>query len=98
MTAVANVLNGAADLILRDGWVQGGYRGPNGERCLIRAVGDAAGAGDHPHWWSHPGYSAALVVVSDVIGSYLTSVWQDCPGRTKAEVVAALRAAAERAS
>ena len=95
MTPVADVLNGAADLIERDGWVQHDNRGPNGERCMVDAI-CAVIPGPQP--WKSRLYELATVAVEEVTGSYLLSGWNDRRGRTKAEVVAALRAAAERAA
>lgn len=99
MSAVADVLNGAADLIERDGWCQYFYQDPNGCRCLAGAIDDAAGL-DVSHASRKDEESVtyqARCVVADVVGNNWTS-WNDTPGRTQAEVVAALRAAAERAS
>ena len=95
MSAVADVLNGAADLIERDGWVQHQPRGEGGELCVVRALGDAIG-GATP--WRSDLYDAATAALRETTGAFLMSAWQDQPGRTQAEVVAALRAAAERAS
>ena len=99
MSAVADVLNGAADLLLEDGWVQGDYRGPNGEHCMVDAIGAAirTSAPGRPPWFS-PKYAEATLAVRVVVGSSLLAAWQDQPGRTQAEVVAALRAAAEQAA
>ena len=93
MSAVADVLNGAADLILRDGWCQGDYVGPNGERCVEWALADAIGR--QGEWWTSPLYVEACVALRPFIGMHSRAGWNDQPGRTKAEVVAALRAAAE---
>ena len=94
MTGVADVLNGAADLIERDGWCQGTFR-DGGARCASRAIGDAAENTKNPHGpdWS----DAAHICLRKLTGHWFVSGWNDKPGRTKAEVVAALRAAAERA-
>ena len=100
MSAVANVLNGAADLIERDGWCQGRYLGPNGEHCVTDALLQAAGT--QPGDSGAPGalvlYSDASLRLVAVVRDDRLSVWNDEFGRTQAEVVAALRAAAERAS
>ena len=100
MSAVADVLNGAADLLEREGWWQGDYRGPNGETCvdgaLVRAVGQQPGGimeGD-----VGLSYLAAVKVLRHHLGREFVSAWNDDPQRTKAEVVAALRAAAEQAA
>lgn len=88
MSAVADVLNGAADLIERDGWCQGTPQGDgpvcagvaicrssNGVRLQTEAI---------TRLTRHTGWSS-------VIG------WNDSPGRTKTEVVAALRTVAREA-
>ena len=100
MSAVADVLNGAADLILEDGWCQGQYRNGAGGRCLTRALADAL---DLPLnglaiWRNNPLYLGAEAALRNVTGRYLLTAWNDAPRRTQAEVVAALRAAAEQAA
>ena len=95
MSAVAGVLNGAADLIERDGWIQGEPRGADGRLCMVRALGDVIG-GATP--WRSDLYDAATAALQETTGVFLVSAWNDQSGRTKAEVVAALRAAAERAA
>ncbi len=100
VVSVADVLNGAADLIERDGWFQGRYQGPNGEHCVTDAL--LRSAGTSPGDSGTPG---ALVLFSDASLKLATEVcdnrlpvWNDEFGRTKAEVVAALRAAAKKAA
>lgn len=88
MSAVADVLDGAADLIERDGWVQGVNHLPTGEHCMNDAIEKVAGKA---LYWPAKRY------VEAVVGFSATAAWNDVPGRTKAEVVSALRAAAERA-
>lgn len=90
MSAVADVLNGAAELIERDGWVQH-HRFVDGRRCADSAIVCAA--------LSHHGTARvkARLVTEAIIGMDLTE-WNDAPGRSEAEVVATLRAAAERAA
>ncbi len=86
---VADVLNGAADLLERDGWCQKrGRIGP--KRDVATAVVDAAVE-------SWRAANQAFPWLREVIGQDGVTIWQDAPGRTQAEVVAALRAAAERA-
>ena len=100
MSAVADVLNGAADLLEREGWCQGQYRNVDGRRCLARALADAL---DLPlngpaNWHHNPLYDAAALALKQVTGRHFIAMWNDEPGRTQAEVVAALRAAAEQAA
>ena len=100
MSAVADVLNGAADLILEDGWCQNQYRNGAGGRCLTRALADALNLplnGSHL-WDQNPLYREAATALQGVTGRYMLTGFNDQPGRTKAEVVAALRAAAEQAA
>lgn len=100
MSAVADVLNGAADLIERDGWCQRKYRGADGEHCVTDALMRAAGTkpGDTGSGAQLDLYSDACLAVYPFTGGWGLPSWNDTPGRTKAEVVAALRAAAERAA
>lgn len=90
MSAVADVLNGAADLIERDGFVQRMFSDHRGRRCMDGAIMTTCLPG---RWQDR---QAAREVLVAVVGADLYD-WNDEPGRTQAEVVAALRAAAERA-
>lgn len=94
MTAdVAAVLDGAADLLERDGWCQRAWRNRTGQRCAQTALVDSAeGVYDDP-------WVKATWVMRQWIGESLTP-WNDEPGRTASEVIAALRgaAASERAT
>lgn len=92
MSAVADVLNKAADLIERDGFVQRMPVHPvSGARCMNRATYEAARFNFGLYW-------SARAEVCAVVGATTPSYWNDIPGRTQAEVIAALRAAAERAA
>jgi len=90
--AVADVLNGAADLIERDGWTKGRYADEFGY-CIAGAIDVAAGCFDEQLTQEA---LQARRAVADVVARNPRK-WNDAPGRTKAEVVAALRAAATRA-
>ncbi len=92
MSAVADVLNGAADLIERDGWMQGGFTDGT-RRCASQAIYDATARGSNL-----VSFHEARDVFAESVQTELTWGWNDIPGRTKADVVAALRAAAEKAS
>ena len=98
--STAGVLNATADLILRDGWCQNQYRDVNGGRCLTRALADALDLPlNGPHlWWNSPLYRDAVEALRRVTGRHMLSGFNDDSGRTQAEVVAALRAAAEQAA
>lgn len=89
---VAEVLNGAADLIERDGWCQG-TPPESGPVCAGVAITRAARRG------AVRLTERAVFQLGEVIGQQWSVIpWNDAPGRTAAEVVGALRAAAERAS
>jgi len=92
MSAAADVLNKAADLIERDGWTQGTYQ-LDGKRCVDGAI--SATSHDWSTWRNR---KEARELLRDTIGAQILVDWNDAPGRTKTEVVAALRAAAERAA
>lgn len=87
-----DVLLGAARLIEERGWLQHNYRGPNGERCATSALLAAA------HFrisQPNPAYCEANRRLERVIRDRSVTGWNDKPGRTEAEVLAALRQAAE---
>lgn len=119
MTAqVAADLRAAADVLERDGWVQGIYHDViDGSVCHCAEGAIALAIGQHVHsddvpgddytfldmgWWARTSKTlwarreaaeGALQVLTD--GDVVH--WNDAPGRTAAEVIAALRAAADRA-
>lgn len=89
---VADVLTRAADLLGEFGWTQQGVGSKaEGEMCMIGACVEAAKD------LGRNGWSIALDNVG--VGRTGESIggWNDAPGRTKAEVVAKLREAAEAA-
>lgn len=97
MSAVADVLDGAADLI-EHGPVRWGQALDLSESvvCMSTAPGRVCHQNTPVDVTSH----LAMTLGWDPSGSdpidYIFG-WNDTPGRTQAEVVAALRAAAERA-
>ena len=94
---VAADLRAAAEVLRRDGWRQGDYvQFPNGACCATGAIrkavyGDPWIAG----YLSGRAERAVLSVVDP--GGHSLPWWNDTPGRTADEVIAALEAAAERA-
>lgn len=82
---VAAVLDAAADRIGTIGWVQSANPGPNGELCAVRSIVNVLTD------WSTLG--PVMLAFENEIET-CPARWNDAPGRTKAEVVAALRAAA----
>ena len=100
---VAADLRAAADVLERDGWTQGSYTDDNGCYCAAGAVlkamrYDLSEGGD---------YMRAVEAFEAVLRQVLRAgssapegaviAWNDAAGRTAAEVIAALRAAADRA-
>lgn len=108
MTTDADVLDGAADIIERNGWWRQYYYDPGSQLpmrdCAVCARGaiNLAANGKNPNRLSDVGQDAlrALERYLGISGEYPHSVadWNDKPGRTAEEVIAALRgaAAAER--
>ena len=94
MTAqVAADLRAAAEVLRRDGWTQGDYEKADGCKCLSGALRSVCGGIDSteperylPAW----GYLRALIGREAI-------TWNDAPGRTADEVIAALEAAADAA-
>jgi len=85
------ILNDAADIIDRDGWVQGELSIPGQGRCTLDAI---AASGDG---FGDPAVYLAVAALNGYLGSIRLAAWNDAPGRTHAEVVSALRGAAREA-
>ena len=101
MTAqVAADLRAAAEVLRRDGWCQSRSHASTGEHCAAGAIEAAV----DPNWQTSSGweaeqnvrFGAALNAVQRRIDLVLTG-WNDAPGRTADEVIAALEAAADAA-
>lgn len=108
---VATVLNAAADLIEPEGaWAQGAFAADDfGSKwqeyepamygavcwCAIGAVAEVTGENPWETWEASPA-GAAMDAIKQVIGGPV-ALWNDAPDRTQAEVVTALRQAAQRA-
>lgn len=88
----------AADIVEERGWWQGHYFGPNGEVCLIGAClaaqTGARRSADLPADFRFGWVEDAL---EPLLGRWgRSAVWNDDPARTKDEVVALLRQAAQQ--
>lgn len=109
--SVADILNAAADLIEPEGrWTQGTLsRDESGCEvfdpwdsraacwCVAGAMQRAAGIRHEYHAEHWREYDAARHLLGKVVDRYSIAHWNDGYSRTQAEVVAALRAAAEKA-
>lgn len=100
-------LNGAADLIERDGWCQHSYVEPNGARCAAEAISEVVygqksaevaygqksqdGQDGSRAWWAAVRAFSRYLGLKRYIG---IECWNDAKGRTAEEVVEAMRAAA----
>jgi hypothetical protein len=102
----SSILSAAADLLEQNGWCQGAEaRGPVGEEtirldprarswCIVGSTGRAA-------WEMGLGLQQSARCdrfLAEVIGTQDITAWNDVHGRTKDEVIAALRTASERAA
>lgn len=87
--SVADVLDAAADLLSKPGaWTQGEYVGINGDCwCALGAIRRFTGSEND---FSAPGQALRRVIKFDSIAD-----WNDEPGRSQFEVVAAFREAAQ---
>jgi hypothetical protein len=84
----SQVLRKAAEVIEEFGWIQGEYGGADEGYCVDGAIQCAAhGAYDR--------FLARSLLCGYLRASWLP-LWNDAPERTKDQVIAALRAAAER--
>jgi hypothetical protein len=84
LNADQRMLLDAADLIEERGWCQGSYSDQDGRVCAIGAI---VRAGNHQH------YRRAEAMMMMVVGMSVVG-WNDIKGRTKEEVITALRRAA----
>lgn len=88
MSAIADILRRAADIIEENGWIQGTLvDDETGAVCAIGAIQQACRQIDTPTYWS----------ARNALGQYVddgVSIWNDDEDRTKEEVLAALREAA----
>lgn len=98
-------LRAAADILERDGWRQGDYGTISGCKCAYGALHYVASGGattDEPDDYDQLGRAdsaaQALATHLGLDGGYpRIPDWNDQQGRTSAEVIAALRSAADRA-
>ena len=91
---VAADLRAAADVLERDGWTRGAWL-DEGRRCVAGALTKAV-MDLHPDDNFDRAYQSAHDTLSGHLGT-APMLWNDAHGRTAAEVIAALRAAADRA-
>lgn len=85
LSPAAATLLKAADYIEEHAWCQGTIEDSAGRVCLVGALTKVGG------WES---YATVTDDLSHVLGNTNIVRWNNTPGRTKAEVVAALRGAA----
>jgi hypothetical protein len=103
------ILLRAVEEIQNRGWCQGRLKAvmryitdppdmPLGAVCLTGAVRQASFDAVYadPRLPNFSPYNTALLMVCGVIGTKQIVSWNDQPGRTKEEVIAALRTAAEK--
>jgi len=90
--SAADVLNRAADLLERHGWCQDVYVDDAGRMCAQQALMQA-----EPDVYRR---ATARRVLDEQAGFESLNIpkWNDQPGRTAKQIIAAFRAAAERAS
>lgn len=91
-TEVADVLDAAAEVIERDGWCQNRLRTNDGRVCLVGAVDRVArerSTGSHG-WWDVPSCKAAVEAMFKSLNREPKD-FNDDTGRTKFEVIDALR-------
>ena len=87
MTPTVEILRRARELLVRDGWAQHVILSGDGRRCLMGAIIHAgqptpADPEGNRRW-------AAVEPVCKVIGHRFIGQWNDAPGRTFEEVLAA---------
>lgn len=93
VSAVVGLLGDAADLLETGGWCQNLFAADDGSHCLAGAISKAWGLG---RFATVPRLGfLAEEAVEDYLGIQSIVGWNDADGRTKEEVVTALRGAAK---
>lgn len=91
------VLKDAAAYIEQHGWIQGRAMNRNGEVCMVGAVGAVVGCEVFAFgWWANgrdqeQEMTAAIELLNQRLGTDAVAEFNDAPGRTKDEVLRALR-------
>lgn len=93
MKQPAEVLREAAQILMRDGWIQGQEQNERGEKCAVGAIvaasfDDAGIRATHlfVSWLAKQGYGAA-----SARGILIAMGWNDAPERTAEDVILALK-------
>lgn len=82
MSTLTPVYQRTLDLLRQDGWYKGGSKSPDGKRCLVRALDEAAPTAIE--------YEKAWMGIRALIDCPGVAQWNDNPRRTFAEVEALL--------
>jgi hypothetical protein len=90
---VADLLDGAADIIERDGWCQGAFES-NGAVCALGALNKAAGSDPNCGITRNPVGQAVFQLLTKRTGGNIL-VWNDRHERTEQEVLDLFRVAAK---
>ncbi len=89
---VSQVLEAAAEVASRT-WGRGGLHASHGRPCALETIRDASGTGSR----NVALMAAATNRFRTHLGVHGVATWNDAPGRTQTEVVAAFREAAAAA-
>lgn len=94
---IAADLRAAAEVLRRDGWTQGDLVDKDGCRCVLGAIDRAAWERLDERSVDDDLVQEMWTAVAKIIGTNAIVKWNDDPGRTADEVIAALEAAAAAA-
>lgn len=78
-------------LIQKRGWVQGEYKSRAGAYCLVGALETVCGRFTLD--FEHKTFTTASTRLLEVVGDFDLVGWNDAPGRTKKQVLKALKKA-----
>jgi hypothetical protein len=88
----AKLLRAAANILETKGWYQGSFGNEEKGFCLLGSI-NVVDTGEAT-WSTSPDANLAKEAIRVVSGQRFLSRWNDSPGRTKSEVVSAMRKAA----
>jgi len=77
----------ARNVILVQGWWQGSYNGPAGQKCLLGALSAITEKNDYIPIWNYQNTWEKVIDIFHILGIDSPADWNDKPNRTEKEVL-----------